>query len=72
MHNIPIEENKVMPGIRKLLKGECFKTLSTVIPRSLPEGSTIMENPAARAFKPVTISRIIPTRFNVLDDFIVY
>jgi hypothetical protein len=62
--------NKVIPGIRKLVKGEYCKTVSTDIPRSLPVGSTIIEYPAARAFKLVMISKIIPIMFRVLFGLI--
>lgn len=69
MQNNPIAVNNVRPGIKKLWKGECCKTLSTVIPKPLPEGSTIIDNPAASAFKPVTNSRIIPIKLRVFVGF---
>ncbi len=66
---IPMVLNSTMPGIRKLWKGECCRTVDTDIPKSFPVGSTIIENPAARAFKLVMINKMIPMVLRVLLDF---
>jgi len=65
----PMRVNNVKPGMRKLLKGENFSTVSTDIPRSFPDGSTIIEYPAAKALRLVMINSIIPVVLSTLDLF---
>ena len=65
--NIPNSKNKIIPGIKKLLKGEWIKKDKCMFSSS-PEGKSIKASPPARAEVPrsTRIRRSIFLSLNVL------
>ncbi len=65
---IPITLKRIIPGIRKLENGECFKS-SAVTPNNFPDGATMNKAPATSALIPTKNNRtmeIIRSRFAAL------